>query len=74
LKKAKELLKVMPDLRMNDKIIWRKSGAGEKLRILCVLLKGNVISVKGLNLGCNKRRRESECIKKMNEMINDKMK
>ncbi len=47
----------MPELKTKEEIEWCEEGAGENLRMLCELLKGNAIPTKTLDLRCDKTRR-----------------
>ena len=48
---GKELLNKMPELKTKNEIQWKEEGAGENLRLLCVLLEGNAVPTKTLDLG-----------------------
>ncbi len=50
---GKKLLKKMPKLKTDHTVRWGEEGAGENLRLLCELLKGNAIPVKRLDLLCD---------------------
>ena len=50
LKEGGKLLKRRPKLKPEEELRWKEEGAGEKLRMLCELLKGNAIPTKSLNL------------------------
>ena len=52
-----ELLKKMPELKTQTEVEWKEIGAGEKLRALSMLLKGNVIPTKSLQFWCIKKRK-----------------
>ncbi len=51
-KNGSELLKKMPELKTKEEIIWKETGAGENLRLLCELLKRNAIPTKTLHRWC----------------------
>jgi len=42
------LVKKSPGLKTNSDIWWNEKGAGENLKLLCELLKGNAIQAKAL--------------------------
>ena len=44
------LLTAMPELKTERDICWSESGAGEKLKSMCVLLEGNAIPTKILEV------------------------
>ena len=50
LRAGEKLLKKKPELKTEEDITWREEGAGENLRLLSELLKGNAIPTKDLNL------------------------
>ena len=52
MKEASGLLNEMPELKTEERIEWRETGAGENLRLLCTLLKGNFIPTKKLIFNC----------------------
>ena len=52
MKKARGLLDKMPELKTEEEIQWKETGAGETLRLLCELLKRNAIPTKKLKFRC----------------------
>ena len=64
MKKARELLKRMPELETNTEITWKEKGAGENLRLLSVLLKGNATQQRNWFWIVLKRKKRKEKIKK----------
>ena len=65
-KKGEELIKKMPELKTDCEIGWSEEGERENFMLLCVLLKGNAIPTKALNLGCDEK---EEMEKKVEIMI-----
>jgi len=55
LKIGKELLNKMPELKTKDELEWTETGAGDNLRLLSILLKGNAIPTKSLSFYGNKQ-------------------
>ena len=47
---GERLLNQMPEIREENEIKWNEKGTGENFRLLCILLKGNAIRTKTLNL------------------------
>ena len=50
-----ELVKKMPNLKRDKKIVWNQVELGEDFSSLCGLLKGNAIPTKEVRLSCKKR-------------------